>query len=206
MRAWFLFFLSVFVCPLAAAQLDADKPGKGLVTVNFNNTELRVALREIHKQINVSYSVDPQLDGRVTLTATSRHFREVLREVLLQVNGIYHVEAGILLYRRMEPINVPPPVAGSGGIRPRLKMAGGPETIVIIGRPYYQESDINLVLKEMFAVAKLPYKVDPALRGFVTFTPRDKSFDENLGAILKQVDAAWRIEDGRYVILRVRTS
>jgi hypothetical protein len=50
------------------------------------------------------------------------------------------------------------------------------------------------------------YSVGPKLDGIITLDLKKVTFDEALGVVLKQVDGAWRIEDGKYVIVRVLTA
>jgi type II secretory pathway component GspD/PulD (secretin) len=205
----FLILLAVLSLCLPQVVAQTEKPPGEFVTVDFKRSPMREALRAVFRQMSVSYTIDPALEDKpVTMTLERRRYTHVLREIMLQVGGIYEVEGGLFMFRPMRKHFPPAGTIFYSGGNPNGEGAvigptkgQGPHDFIS-----YRHADVQLVLKELFMQAGFSYSIDPKLDGIVALELKKVTFDEALGVVLKQVDGAWRIEGGKYVIVRVLTA
>lgn len=66
----------------------------------------------------------------------------------------------------------------------------------------YDSADIRDVLKNLFKYVGVSYTIAPDVQGTVTISLKDKTFETCLNAVLKQVDATYRVEGGIYNIIK----
>jgi type II secretory pathway component GspD/PulD (secretin) len=205
MKVWLL--LAVLLASLSAVAQKLDPVSAKPVSFEFHNAELRDVLKVAFRQVGVSYSVDPGLNGRVTISVKNKPFIHALRDVMIEVDGIYFIEAGIYqfrpLTRRMPPQPPPKPVS-LPGLAPGSLLINPDrgKDIIILGIQQGQ-ADLQLLLKEMFAIAGKEYWMDRSLHGLVTVPPNYNSdVEAALTAMLKQVNGWWHQQHGVYVILR----
>jgi hypothetical protein len=67
------------------------------ITISFEQVDLRDALKKLFKVVNVSYSVEPSLQGKISVDLKGVPFDKALQRVLDQVKGTFTVEAGIYM-------------------------------------------------------------------------------------------------------------
>ncbi len=62
---------------------------------DFDKVEVREALRQIFKSVNVSYSISPQVQGTITVSLHNVTFETALQNILRQIDATYRIEAGV---------------------------------------------------------------------------------------------------------------
>jgi type II secretory pathway component GspD/PulD (secretin) len=97
---------------LAAAQEDISQ--KQIPSLELDQADVREALRALFKNVNVSYSIAPEVQGSVTVSLKNVSFDLALQNVLRQVDATYRVEGGVYeIVKRAEtiaPTSGPEPV------------------------------------------------------------------------------------------------
>src|SRR5690349_12483362 len=72
----------------------------------------------------------------------------------------------------------------------------------IIGSLELQEADVRDALRVLFKNVEVSYTVSTDVQGTVTVSLKGQTFETVLQAILKQVNATYRVEGGIYNIIR----
>ena len=93
---------------LAMAQEDVSQ--KQIPSLELEQADVREALRALFKNVNVSYSIAPEIQGSVTVSLKNVSFETALQHVLRQVDATYRVEGGI--YEIVKRTDVFAPVSG----------------------------------------------------------------------------------------------
>ncbi len=82
----FLAIACVAAAPVKAmAQQD---PGQQIIpSLELDSADVREALRALFKNVNVSYSIAPEVQGTVTVSLRNVTFEAALQNILKQVNA-----------------------------------------------------------------------------------------------------------------------
>ena len=83
---------------LAGAPVRAysqDIGGTIIPSLELDSADVREALRALFKNVGVSYSIAPEVQGPVTVSLRNVTFEAALQNILKQVNATYRVEGGI---------------------------------------------------------------------------------------------------------------
>jgi hypothetical protein len=82
---------------LAPAVIHAqeDPSEKIIPSLEYEQADVREALRALFKTVNVSYSIAPDVQGSITVSLKNVKFDLALQNILRQVNATYRVEAGV---------------------------------------------------------------------------------------------------------------
>ena len=94
---------------LAAAQEDISQ--KQIPSLELDQADVREALRALFKNVNVSYSIAPEVQGTVTVSLKNVTFDLALQNVLRQVDATYRVEGGVYEIVRKAHLTAPTPGA-----------------------------------------------------------------------------------------------
>jgi uncharacterized protein len=97
----------------AVAQTD---PGTIIPSLELNQADVRDALRALFRNVGVSYTIAPDVQGTVTVSLRNVPFETALRNILGQVDATYRIEGGVYQIIRREL--VAPPTPGMGGVAP----------------------------------------------------------------------------------------
>ena len=81
------------VSSIAAAQEDVSQ--KQISSLELEQADVREALRALFKNVNVSYSIAPEVQGPITVSLKNVTFETALQNVLRQVDATYRIEAGV---------------------------------------------------------------------------------------------------------------
>ncbi|MCE2767331.1 MAG: hypothetical protein LW628_10540 [Fimbriimonadaceae bacterium] len=115
-----------------------DILNKQLDSVEFQNADLREALKSIFNQVGANYSIPPTIQGTVTASFKKARFETVLQNLLQQVNATYRYDAGVFMIVLRE--ETAPPVDGTDtGEAPKAK------TAKIIRKVYIRSADPMLI-------------------------------------------------------------
>lgn len=87
---------------ISAAQTD---PGDQMISsLDLDSVDVREALRALFKNVGVSYSIAPEVQGTVTVNLKNVRFDTALQNILKQVDATYRVEGGVYqIIKREEP-------------------------------------------------------------------------------------------------------
>jgi hypothetical protein len=99
------------VAPATSFGQDTDPRNKIIPNVQFDNSDVRDALKVLFRSVGVSYSVAPEVQGFVTANLKEVAFEAALRNLLNQVDSTYRIEGGIYTIIRKpaeNPIGVNP--------------------------------------------------------------------------------------------------
>ena len=78
---------------IAMAQEDISQ--KQIASLDLTQADVREAIRALFKNINVSYSIAPEVQGPVTVNLKNVSVEIALQNILRQVDATYRVEAGV---------------------------------------------------------------------------------------------------------------
>jgi general secretion pathway protein D len=166
----FRIFLGMLVVGLLLTQtmdVRADQPsGKGLITVNFHDTDLRVVIEFISELTGKNFIVDSKVKGRVTaISPTKITTEEAYRmfESILEVEGYTTVPAG-----RFIKI-IPAREARSRGIdtitdREKGVLRGEQFVTRIIHLNYIDANSVTPVIRPLISRGKSPWAEEHELR------------------------------------------
>ncbi len=150
---------------------------------DFDDTDLRQALKVIFKANNASYSISPDIDGKVSLHLKQASLEEALRNILGPFNLTYNYSGGVFLITRSKAVDLK--------TAPLLKRL-----------PPYQFSDVDLrqALKTIFEQAGVSYWISPDIQGKVHFATGSAQLGDVLSRLLKKTDATYWYENGAFFI------
>ncbi|MBC8065999.1 MAG: hypothetical protein H7Y17_14290, partial [Chlorobia bacterium] len=77
------------------ANAQQDPSGQIIPSLELDSADVREALRALFKNVGVSYSIAPEVQGTVTVSLRNVTFEAALQNILKQVNATYRVEGGI---------------------------------------------------------------------------------------------------------------
>ncbi|RYG26848.1 hypothetical protein EON82_01795, partial [bacterium] len=92
------------------AYAQQDPAGQMISSLEFEQTDVREALRALFKNVGVSYTIAPEVQGTVTVSLKNVPFETALQNVTRQVDATYRIEGGVYQIVRRED----PPVVTSG--------------------------------------------------------------------------------------------
>jgi uncharacterized membrane protein YgcG len=100
---------------MAYAQEDITQ--KEISSLDLNQADVREGVRALFKNLNVSYSIDPEVQGPVTVNLKNVKFETALQNILRQVDATYRIEAGVyVIVKKKESIapTISNPESGAG--------------------------------------------------------------------------------------------
>ncbi len=88
---------------IAHAQTD---PGQTIISsLDLDSVDVREALRALFKNVGVSYSIAPEVQGTVTVNLRNVTFEAAIQNILKQVDATYRIEGGVYqIIHREDPI------------------------------------------------------------------------------------------------------
>ena len=96
---------------VTGAPVRAQDVGQQMIpSLELDQADVREALRALFKNVGVSYSIAPEVQGPVTCSLRNVTFEAALQNILKQVNATYRVEGGIYQIVLKEE-----PQGGNGG-------------------------------------------------------------------------------------------
>jgi hypothetical protein len=138
---------------MAAAQEDISQ--KTIPSLELDQADVREALRALFKNVSVSYSIAPEVQGVVTVSLKNVTFETALQNVLRQVDSTYRVEGGVFeIVKRAE--TTAPTAGGSESV--------GPVKTTIIRRIKIRSADPAFIAAMLGAKAgNQSYQIPPEL-------------------------------------------
>jgi hypothetical protein len=120
-----------------AKSYGQDVGNQNIPSLELDSADVREALRALFKNVGVSYSIAPEVQGTVTVSLRNVTFDAALQNILKQVNATYRVEGGIYqIVLREEP------TSGTGGqVDPT-----GPVRSTVVRRLKIRSADPQLII------------------------------------------------------------
>lgn len=136
-----------------SAHAQIDPKDRIIPSLEFNDADVRDALRVLFKTVNVPYVINSDVQGTVTCSLTNVPFETALRNILSQVNATYRVEGGVYtILVKQDAGSRPVGDGGDGGFTPTTTEKDVYPTIIpirhadplLIVRLLNAEWDINM--------------------------------------------------------------
>ena len=87
---------------------DQTNPSQAVVSdLELEQSDIRDALKLLFKNVGISYTVAPDVQGSITVSLHSVPFETALRNILGQVDATYRVEGGVFNIIKKEETTVP---------------------------------------------------------------------------------------------------
>lgn len=87
----------------AFGQSDADS--KTIPSLEYQQADVREALEALFKDVGVSYSIAPEVQGQVTVSLHNITFSTALQNILRQVDATYRITGGTYeIVKRSDPL------------------------------------------------------------------------------------------------------
>lgn len=109
--------LAGFPCRASAQSEDVSQ--KNVASLELEQADVREAIRALFKNVAVSYSVGPDVQGTVTVSLRNITFETALQNILRQVDATYRVEGG--LYEIVRRSETPAPTSSLSETAPSVK-------------------------------------------------------------------------------------
>ena len=88
----------------AISVAQTDPADQMISSLDLDAVDVREALRALFKNVGVSYSIAPEVQGTVTVNLKNVRFDTALQNILKQVDATYRVEGGVYqIIKREEP-------------------------------------------------------------------------------------------------------
>jgi hypothetical protein len=126
----------MFAAPARALAQD-DVANTIIPALDLEQADVRDALRALFRNVRISYSIAPDVQGTVTVSLRNVTFETALQNILRQVDATFRVEAGVYQILKREP---PPTIA------PEVMGATTVPTNKIVRRIHIRSADPQLVL------------------------------------------------------------
>lgn len=120
------------------------------VSLEFQNTEIREVLKTAFKALNGSYSIAPDVQGRVTISTKDKNFEIVLYNVLSQVNATYNYEGGVIVImpRAEKPLSHAMPEPQKPVSKRRIWIGSDATLIrVLLGQDYLPQCESTWLIR-----------------------------------------------------------
>jgi len=106
----FVLFAS-FLGLVGVASAQEDISQRQIPSLELEQADVREALRALFKNVNVSYSIAPEVQGTVTVSLKNVTFDLALQNVLRQVDATYRIEGGVFEIVKRADLTAPTPGA-----------------------------------------------------------------------------------------------
>jgi type II secretory pathway component GspD/PulD (secretin) len=114
--------------PMVSAAQDVNN--QNIPSLNYQQADVREALQALFKNVNVSYSIAPEVQGQVTVSLKNVTFAVALQNILRQVDATYRIESGVYQIVKREdgpkpegPEPLPPTGGGTNRVLRRIKIS-----------------------------------------------------------------------------------
>jgi hypothetical protein len=121
----------------AKATAQDDISQKIIPSLELDSADVREALRALFKNVGVSYSIAPEVQGTVTVSLRNVTFEAAIQNILKQVNATYRVEGGIYQIVLKEDL---------GGTGPITTDPGTTRPTTVIRRLKIRSADPQLII------------------------------------------------------------
>lgn len=166
----------------------AIKPGD--LSIQYLNTDIRDAVRDLLGRTNEPYTVDPAVQGSVSIDLKNVDRDTALREVLWRVGADYAIDNGVY---KVHSLTVAPAGGAASGQGPGVFQTNIEEFDVSM-------VDVREALRTLFKKVGTSYAIAPEVQGEVTLSVRNTPFLATLKHLLRQVNAGYRVEGGVVMI------
>lgn len=90
--------------PAGAFAQEGDLEGKIVPSLEFEQIDVRDALKALFKSVDANYTIDSDVQGTVTLNLKNVKFSVAIQNITRQVDATYRIEGGVYrILRKEEP-------------------------------------------------------------------------------------------------------
>ncbi len=82
---------------VSSAQAQDNILDKKIESAEYQQADIREALKTLFRQVDANYSILPEVQGTVTINMKNARFELVLQNLLNQVNATFRYEAGVFV-------------------------------------------------------------------------------------------------------------
>ncbi|MBX3117807.1 MAG: hypothetical protein KF784_01995 [Fimbriimonadaceae bacterium] len=100
--------IGIWAGGIANAHAQSDPSQTIIPSLELQEADVREALKALFKNVGVSYSIAPDVQGTITLSVRNVTFETALQAILKQVDATYRVEGGIYQIIKRPPDNITP--------------------------------------------------------------------------------------------------
>lgn len=154
-------------------------------TRSFRNVPLSQVLHAMFDDEPVSWKLGPALDCPVTIELGKETFETSLQRLTRDFGLTYRIEGGVYEIVAREGAGQAPPEDPSNIPVPFIE---------------FDRTDVRVALSWLFQKVHTDYRFDPKVKGLITVSLRNVTFETALQNIARQADATYRIENGVYEV------
>lgn len=131
--------LAMMVTGPVKAMAQGENPDQKIIpSMELQQADVRDALRALFRNVNVNYSIAPEVQGTVTVSLKNVLFETALRYILTQVDATYRIESGVYQIVHKENIVTPGSTPQQTTLIPTTK---------VIRRIYIHSADPQFILR-----------------------------------------------------------
>lgn len=130
--------LALFATAPVRAMAQDDSQTKIIPSLELDQADVRDALRALFRNVNVNYSIAPEVQGTVTVSLKNVLFETALQFILKQVDATYRIESGVYQIIHREAPTITPTTQGETPFVPVAK---------VIRRIYFRSADPEFVFQ-----------------------------------------------------------
>jgi type II secretory pathway component GspD/PulD (secretin) len=86
----------VCAMPAVASAQNMDFMNKIVPSLDYQQADVREALRALFRTVSASYTIAPDIQGPITVSLKNVTFENALQNITRQVDATYHVEGGVI--------------------------------------------------------------------------------------------------------------
>jgi len=182
----FLFVTFVWIGFPSTAQAQVEGPR--MTWLQLRNQDVRPELIQLFKEMNVPFSIAPEVQGKVTLDLKTLTCATALQKVLHEVDATYRVQDGVyeVVPNQVDVI---------------LRNYGGKGESVVSNHLRFIDEDVRDSVGEILKAYGKAYTIAPEVQGRVTLDVENAPIDWVLKRLLSQVNATFRRQSGEYEIV-----
>ncbi len=178
--------------------LDPSAPD--LVSCQFQQYDVRLALEKLFKQHHKTFKMDPHIHGGVTISLRNVPLDVCVANLTRQVDASFTTKKGVylILNRPPAPLSATPP--------PTTTQPVSEVHVEKLVSLEAKREDVRQVLRRLFRLVGASYAIAPDIQGTVSASFKNAPFDEVLQKVLRPVKGKFDVQGGVYVMSRIGNS
>lgn len=107
-----------------------------VISCEFQNTDVREALRYVFKNTQASFTIAPDVQGTVTLALSNVPLETALQNITRQVGANYKITNGVIMVTKEGEATIPATMTRSGGFPSVAQGAASSDSIMLSDENY----------------------------------------------------------------------
>jgi type II secretory pathway component GspD/PulD (secretin) len=110
--------------PMTASAQDTGYLNKIVPSLDYQQADVREAIRALFRTVNASYTIAPDVQGTITVSLKGVTFENALQNITRQVDATYHIEGGVvnIIHRIVD--------VGGGSLEPPSTVEPGSNKVI----------------------------------------------------------------------------